>query len=218
LIGGPHAGNLILSLRTVAAELSRGARIDTILWAEFSGYVVFRAVLVLACCLWAVWHVRTVALRDMPAPRRRPHVVPSFLWRPRIFDDPVLWKEILVNRTAPRHWFARALIPIVMAGSFAVVGFLFYGSHRWDDFAYRMNLWARIVGGVVILLVVLAVAACAAGSLSGERERQTLDSLLLTALTSEQIFHGKWFGCMLRPRGDGCGWGWSGRWPSRPMG
>jgi hypothetical protein len=48
------------------------------------------------------------------------------------------------------------------------------------------------------------VAVRAAGSISGERDRQTLDSLLASPLDSTAILYGKWLGCVLSVR-----WGWA---------
>jgi ABC-type Na+ efflux pump permease subunit len=57
-----------------------------------------------------------------------------------------------------------------------------------------MNALARYLGTFVACLLLLGVAVRAAGSISGERERQTLDSLLSSPLSNQDILWGKWLG------------------------
>jgi ABC-type Na+ efflux pump permease subunit len=49
---------------------------------------------------------------------------------------------------------------------------------------------------VVIAVVLVRQLSCAASSISIERERQTLDSLLSTDLTNDEILVGKWKACL----------------------
>lgn len=76
--------------------------------------------------------------------------------------------------------------------------------NRWQDpywmLAQGMNVWARIIGSAVACLLLLAVAVRAAGSVSGEREKQTLDELLTTPLTAHSIVYAKWLGAILSVR------------------
>jgi hypothetical protein len=69
--------------------------------------------------------------------------------------------------------------------------------------ANEMNVWVRIVGPLVACLLLLAVGVRAAGSISGERARNTWDELMTTPLSSDQILFAKWFGSILSVR-----WGW----------
>jgi ABC-type transport system involved in multi-copper enzyme maturation permease subunit len=63
--------------------------------------------------------------------------------------------------------------------------------------------WLKTVGTLVICLTVLVVAVRAAGSVSGERERQTLDSVLTTPLNRDSILDTKWWAALLSVR-----WTW----------
>src|SRR5262249_3198766 len=65
----------------------------------------------------------------------------------------------------------------------------------------------RIAGACVGTLLLIGVAVRAAGSITGERDRQTLDSLLTSPLDSNDILTGKWLGSMLSMRR---GWIWLG--------
>jgi ABC-type Na+ efflux pump permease subunit len=59
------------------------------------------------------------------------------------------------------------------------------------------------MGTLVACLTLVGVAIRAAGSISGERDRQTLDGLLLTPLRRDDMLRGKWLGSMLSMR-----WAW----------
>ena len=66
--------------------------------------------------------------------------------------------------------------------------------------------------------MLLAVAVRASGSISGERDKQTMDGLLTTPLDGHTILLAKWVGAILSVR-----WGWvwlerSGRWAWLPAG
>src|SRR5439155_6335775 len=70
-----------------------------------------------------------------------------------------------------------------------------------------INMWVRFVGTTVACLMLLGVAARAAGSVSGERDRQTLDGLLTSPLEVRAILGAKWLGNVLSMR---WGWAWLG--------
>jgi ABC-type transport system involved in multi-copper enzyme maturation permease subunit len=77
------------------------------------------------------------------------------------------------------------------------------GYDLWRLFVEEMNVWARVVGAGVSGLMLIAVAVRAAGSISGERDKQTLDDLLTTPLDSDSILFAKWLGSLLSVR-----WTW----------
>jgi ABC-type transport system involved in multi-copper enzyme maturation permease subunit len=62
------------------------------------------------------------------------------------------------------------------------------------------NALCRFGGTALALLMFLGIALRAAGTLSGERDRQTFDSLLTTPLESRTILFDKWLGSMLGVR------------------
>jgi ABC-type transport system involved in multi-copper enzyme maturation permease subunit len=68
-----------------------------------------------------------------------------------------------------------------------------------------MAAWAKAVGALVACLLLLGVAVRAATAISGERDRQTLDNLLTTPLSSTAILAGKWLGSVSSI-------GWGGLW------
>src|SRR5262249_12465655 len=72
-----------------------------------------------------------------------------------------------------------------------------------EHYLAMVNLWARSLGALIACLMLVGVAVRAATAISGERDRQTLDSLLTTPLTSSAILFAKWLGSLASIR-----WGW----------
>jgi hypothetical protein len=62
---------------------------------------------------------------------------------------------------------------------------------------HEVNTWVRVAGTGLASIALLAVAIRAAGSVSGEREKQTLEGLLASPLDSRDIIWGKWVGSVL---------------------
>ena len=130
---------------------------------------------------------------------------------PTVGHWPILWKELFTVgrfRRRTRVGFgllvAASLLPAV--GALAVFTFLYpFGS--WDELANFLNTFARVAGTSVACLLFLFVAIRAAGSITMERDRQTLDMLLTTPLSSREILGGKWLGAVLASRR---GWLWLG--------
>jgi ABC-type transport system involved in multi-copper enzyme maturation permease subunit len=63
--------------------------------------------------------------------------------------------------------------------------------------------WLKTVGTLVACLTIVVVAVRAASTISGERERQTLDSVLTTPLNRDRILDSKWWAVLLSVR-----WTW----------
>jgi hypothetical protein len=119
-----------------------------------------------------------------------------------------VWKEVHTEGGLRLHWLARVILSLLVVLSFlpaahilleeSITGGYFRSAVHW-----QMNIWVRATGTVVACLLLLAIAVRAAGSVSGERSRQTLDGLLTTRLEMEEIVYGKWFGSLFSVR-----WGW----------
>jgi ABC-type transport system involved in multi-copper enzyme maturation permease subunit len=123
------------------------------------------------------------------------------------------WKELYVEGGLRTGWLGRILILLLVLLSFVPVVFILReylsSPHPWNvssgrrDLAWEMNFWVRWVSTIMACLALLSVAVRAAGSISGERDRHTLDSLLLSPLPTDDILFGKWVGSILSPR-----WAW----------
>jgi ABC-type transport system involved in multi-copper enzyme maturation permease subunit len=74
------------------------------------------------------------------------------------------------------------------------------GANRWALLGQLLNPWVRIAGAGVASLMLVGVAVRASSSISGERDRETLDGLLTSPLQSNDILFGKWLGSLLGVR------------------
>ena len=140
--------------------------------------------------------------------------------RPEIGEYPVLWKEVFVDTGLKLAGLGRLIVLALVTMSFVPVALVFWFSivdppgyrgggswwsaERWQEFGRGMNIYVRVSGTVIASLVFLAVALRGAGSVSGERDRHTLDALLTTPMSARSIVWGKWWGCMLGMR-----WAWA---------
>ncbi len=177
----------------------------------FPQYALFYGLVTLVCTAWSVLRLRAVALRqafgqDRALSRRR-----RWRRRSRVSDRPMVWKEVRIEPGLQLNWVGRIAIGTLVIASFVPVGVMIAefmdqlwsatGGGRWESWA--VNYWVRTVGTLVACLTLLGVAFRASGSVTGERDRQTLDSLLTSPLDTADILHGKWLGSVLSVR-----WGW----------
>jgi ABC-type transport system involved in multi-copper enzyme maturation permease subunit len=157
------------------------------------------------CVAWAGWR-----LRGLAAAGETPHGARAAVRRPAVADSPVLWKEIHFGRPLDRGW-RRAVLLAAVAISLTPVPLALLASPGKsgvtslpDGPAGAINLWVRGMTALVASLALIGVTVRAAGSVVGERERQTLDGLLLAGLTPGAILLGKWAGSVLSSR-----WAWA---------
>jgi hypothetical protein len=116
----------------------------------------------------------------------------------------LLWKEL----HAEPHLTGPPLHPDLGLFLLTVCGFVMFGlilvsinygepgaeKVRW------VNLWVRGTGTCLVGLLLVLVAFYAAGGVSRERERQTLDSLRTVPEESRDILRAKWLGGFLSAR------------------
>src|SRR5262249_11105257 len=134
--------------------------------------------------------------------------------RPYLGHRPMVWKEVRLDPGLQFNWPGRLAILVLIIGSFVPpvwIAVYYYDAmqHRtyrtvdWREVSQAINIWVRMVGSLVACLTLLGVAVRASGSISGERDRQTWDSLLTTPLDSADLLRGKWLGSFCSVR-----WGW----------
>src|SRR5262249_46803625 len=136
-------------------------------------------------------------------PRRTLRRFWSWRWIP-VQSKPMLWKEIHLESRLGFNRLGRVVIILIALASFLPalsIAYAYMQDHSWNSLEMAVNKWVRAVGTLVASLVLLGVGLRAAGSVSGERERQTLDSLLTSPLLSQDILLAKWLGSI-----------WSVRW------
>jgi ABC-type transport system involved in multi-copper enzyme maturation permease subunit len=200
LVEWANAGNPVAMAVQLYLGVQGGVILDTLLPAALTNYAVFHLGCTAVCVAWAVVCLRAAALAPPPGPVARALPLTRWHWRPRVGDRPMLWKEMFAEPGLRLQRLGRIAWGVVVPASFLpVLGILYYEylggfETRSADLAVAMNAWVRIVGTLVACLMLVEVALRAAGSVRGERDRQTLDSLLTTPLTSTGILTAKWLG------------------------
>jgi hypothetical protein len=190
-----NAGNLLLQL---TRNMGPSGRISDTLLNMLGDYAIFQGVVAVAGTVLAIWQLRPVALRQMSSSKvRRRNVLGIRFRRPPVGDLPMVWKELHIEGGMRLHWVVWLVVLALMAVTFLPAYFIIdplFTGHRGPDIATGMNVWARTMTALVGCLTLLAVAARAATSISGERDRQTLDGLLTTPMTATQILAAKVLG------------------------
>jgi ABC-type transport system involved in multi-copper enzyme maturation permease subunit len=138
------------------------------------------------------------ALRDPPPP---------------VGDRPLLWKEMFKGgqfTAGPslREFLRKEGVALLVAlFALGVITLAVYGvgPERGHALSELLNWTCRFFGIVLAGAWCVGVAFRAAGSISRERERGTLDGLLTLPIPRDAILRAKWLGSALRWRGLGYG-------------
>jgi ABC-type transport system involved in multi-copper enzyme maturation permease subunit len=165
-------------------------------------YAIFHGAVTLFFTTLAIWRVRRVYIRQRyGTPQKgegrkgRRH--------PPIKDDAMMWKE---RRIEARFQMGKIGVAMFVLLALIVLGFGLYilGYYGWrsilslaptsNDLAGAMNLYVRVAGTLLTLVLVLVIGVRAAGSIGSERERQTMDGLLASPLEVAAIIRAKWWG------------------------
>jgi ABC-type transport system involved in multi-copper enzyme maturation permease subunit len=159
--------------------------------------------------------VRRVHLREAsrgdgaPKPSKKPALAwqQRYRWRPRLGDNPMLWKEAFAPTARTRLGFlgfaANAIVVIVALGFTAYFFWLAVSDRAGVDrevFFYFAATETLALGVCFILLL----AARAAGMVTIEKERDCWLSLISTPLTGAEIMRAKVFGNLYAAR-----WGYA---------
>jgi ABC-type transport system involved in multi-copper enzyme maturation permease subunit len=119
--------------------------------------------------------------------------------RPEVSANPILWRELYVETglSQTRDFFGFFLHAGIWLGLMLIGMSLLLVVLGNPPFLAE---WVRWVGTSLACLLLLGVAVRAAGSFTRERERQTLDCLLASPLSSREIVNGKLLGSLLSIR------------------
>jgi hypothetical protein len=150
----------------------------------------------------AVMRLRAVAAKQSAGIVHKKALVLRPAPHPPIRERPVLWKEMYCEAKPRQRWLAVFFSRWFFVASFlpAWAFFVFMIETRYDSLSAGALWLLRYVGTFVVGLLCLRVALHAARSVGGERDRQTLDSLLTTQLTPAEIVRDKWWGGLLTGR------------------
>jgi ABC-type transport system involved in multi-copper enzyme maturation permease subunit len=208
VVRGVNGGNIFSVVVQLVLGVEAGGALNDLLWDSLTEYAWIHGLIAAGCCVWAVLRLRTKALAQLAGDsnrRRRPARVRLGL---RLLRDwPMLWKEVVVEASGQRG-LLRLLVDGCLLAVLAVPVLhviYYYGRLNGTDprdtrLIDLINLWVRGASMLLGSLLLLQVAVRAAGSMSGERGRQTLDGLLATPLSNREILAGKWLGSILGPR------------------
>jgi ABC-type transport system involved in multi-copper enzyme maturation permease subunit len=197
-----NAGNVI----SVFGEIRRAAANGTLaidLPVLVGDYAIFHCTLALGCISLAIFRLRRDGLADV---RALPKVAPQRLMclsRSRVYANALLWKE-LACQPYMRTWLAQIrLAMLCLAVTVFSIAVIVYAQGTastrlttWLGLADEMNLWARVSNVAVGMITLLAVAIQGSTSITGERDRQTWDSLVSTPITATEIVDAKWWGSL----------------------
>jgi ABC-type transport system involved in multi-copper enzyme maturation permease subunit len=123
--------------------------------------------------------------------------------RPRVSDRPILWKEFHEPFFRPGPggqtlFMVFGVMGLLMGGYVLLLGMAAAASS--SSLGAFTNLVVRYFGTAVACFMFVGVGLRAASTFTGERDRQTLDSLLTTLVENKAIVYGKWMGSILGVR------------------
>ena len=210
-VGNP----IMVAIRLVGDPAMRANPVDMLReFATFWGLVTFVAL------SWAILRLRVVALAQSYGPARKRKEKRTAEGKPARFypevgDNPVFWKEVFVDSGFRGGWMFRLLAMLIALMILVPVPFIVYmvyvrsnraygvnltNANLWEMFTEGMSGWIRVVTGILCVLMSFACAMRGAGTVSGEKDRDTWISLVGTPMTSDAILWGKWWGCVLGMR------------------
>jgi ABC-type transport system involved in multi-copper enzyme maturation permease subunit len=213
------AGNPLIALARLEHGIASGRSLE---WLPhiFLDYALFHGVitfLALTCCIRQLRRPRVRTLQDAAEALLRRHVsqlppaaafeaaqakVPlaaTLPQRPEVSAHPILWRELYVETglSQTRDFFGFLLTASIWVGVILIGMSLLLVVLNDPSF---LSEWVRWVGTSVACLLLLGVALRAAGSFTRERERRTLDNLLASPLSDQNIVSCKLLGSLLSVR------------------
>jgi ABC-type transport system involved in multi-copper enzyme maturation permease subunit len=206
-------GNPVGVIVQLIHGINKGGRLDLLLPPMLEKYAWFHGLLALGCGVVTVIRFRSKVLEPretIPKGSRR-KVARRRFWRawtgrPPVSKRAVFWKEVFVDVHKRRRLIGWLASGIVLAAIFVpaihIVHFFgrFWPLETDDSLAVMMSYWVRGASAFLGCAMLLGVAVRAAGCVSGERDRQTLDGLLATPLDNRTILWEKWLGCIFSQR------------------
>jgi ABC-type transport system involved in multi-copper enzyme maturation permease subunit len=187
----------------LAEMQNTGTALNDALAEVLRDYVIGHGALTLLLGGLAIIRLRTVAARQTGGITHKKKLILRAAPHPPVRERPVLWKEIYCESRPRRRWLALFFSRWFFYASFFPGWFYLVLSLDGSTFvglATRTGFLLRYPGTLVVGLLCLRVGMQAARSIGGERERQTLDSLLTTQLTPDEIVRQKWWGSLLAGR------------------
>jgi hypothetical protein len=190
------AGNPVVMAVFATDDVNMGHPIEEVLLKYLRDFAIFHGLVSLLACLISVLALRRYALnQSADRPRRRFRI----RWpRPPVLAEPLLWKEVFVERSLYVNVVGRIIFCLLLA---VAVATLWYSLDSPTLLAGNVIAgWIQVVGMVGACLLLLTVAGRASTSLSQERDKETIDGLLTTPVTTDAVLFAKWLGAVLSIR------------------
>lgn len=213
-----NTGNILTAVFDLGRGVTGGLHMEDVLPARLRDYALFHGLIAAVCSTWAVVRLRVLALREGQVKvKKKGEPAARFRWRPRIGAKPMVWKELFAEPGFRFNLFGRFVVLVFVIATFVPAGIIIavfldevfrFGymsrggmiGNPVEFLSDGMYYWVRWVGSIVACLLLLGVAARASSCVSTERDRQTLDALYTSPLSSDDILFGKWLGCVLSVR------------------
>jgi ABC-type transport system involved in multi-copper enzyme maturation permease subunit len=199
------AGNIRVALAQLDLAAAGAGGVSAALPGVLRAYCAFHGLVTLVSLLGATLPLRLWVRQQASRGARRAFVLALTQRRlPRVSDRPMIWKEVFAeptfrfNRTGMVFTATFLSVCLIIATFIEICLFVF--GITFGDLDVYMNRGARTIGTFFACLLLLGVAVRAAGSFSGERDRQTLLSLLGTPLEGHEILGAKWLGSIVSGR------------------
>jgi ABC-type transport system involved in multi-copper enzyme maturation permease subunit len=208
------AGNPYVALKSLQAVVLRsavpaaGGTLVSGLPDILLGYVVFHLAVTVVCLVGSLVGLRLWARWQASGRTRKAYVIALTQRRlPRVSARPMMWKELHAEPLirlgeAAQIVLTTGVILFLLFAGFVLVSVILV-SQVLGHLGERMNVTVRLMGTALASLMVLGTAVRAAGAISGERDRQTMDALLTTPIENDHIVWAKWWGGVLGVRKAG---------------
>jgi ABC-type transport system involved in multi-copper enzyme maturation permease subunit len=204
-------GNPIVLAIQLIRGIYTGLTLDKLLPTFLGSYAAFHAAVIFCSLAYAACFLRQFALGGGDAVNGqagegiiKPWLRKRWCGLPWLANRPMLWKELLVERTPRRGWARRLFVGLGLVGLLFPVlhlNYFFRGSVfplHYVRHVELLSLWLRLLCGLFGVIALLQTLAAATGGIAGERDKQTFEELLATPLTNRAIFFAKWQGALCR--------------------
>jgi ABC-type transport system involved in multi-copper enzyme maturation permease subunit len=166
-------------------------------------YAGFHLLLAAATLTLAVVQLRPVALREAAGPKKRAAARDDARGEPRpVVGRPMVWKEIHFSGKGKLRWW-ECVVEVLLAvlslapACYIVIAYMVERRyHSRSNLPEIANLYVRVTGTVVACLVAVAATLRGAMAVRIEKDKETLDALLTSPLSTREILFGKWVGCL----------------------
>jgi ABC-type transport system involved in multi-copper enzyme maturation permease subunit len=201
-----NAGNPFYGLGGIIKAIDTNSSVVDVLSETVERYATFHVPFAFLCIGLAVWRLRPIALAQSgeSAKKKKRRFQLVRIRRPKMGQLPMVWKEMWVEGGLKFGWLGRIFVGLVVGISFVPLIIIVYiavvEGRSYRDPAEGINGWVRSINAIVSTLMLLGVAVRAAGSVGGERDRDTLTSLMTTPLTAGEIVWAKLVGSLASVR------------------